>query len=218
MTKDSFTNSFTNLKVVCMDLSKIHIQTIAYFMSFKRLMRDSIGALLIKRWEHTEKDIESIEDNMLPEVLRIQVEGFETRSSDKLIKYSKRLRKIFYVIKSQNQVVGYSIYYLQPVLSFKGLKKKSVICSISIDKNFRVRGFANRLLNESIREMRLNKIASVLLYVNVNNVPAIKLYEKLGFRITKETKNICGQSEKCYEMELNLTCVDVHFQRVLAQR
>jgi [ribosomal protein S18]-alanine N-acetyltransferase len=56
----------------------------------------------------TEKEnIESIEDNMLPEVLRIQAEGFETRSSDKHITYSKRLKKIFYVIKSQNQVVGY---------------------------------------------------------------------------------------------------------------
>lgn len=38
--------------------------------------------------------------------------------------------------------------------------------------------------------MRLNKIASVLLYVNVNNTSAIKLYEKLGFRIIKETKKI----------------------------
>ncbi|MGA9187116.1 MAG: GNAT family N-acetyltransferase, partial [Methanosarcina sp.] len=25
------------------------------------------------------------------------------------------------------------------------------------------------------------------MYVNVNNIPAIKLYEKLGFRIIKET-------------------------------
>jgi [ribosomal protein S18]-alanine N-acetyltransferase len=46
--------------------------------------------------------------------------------------------------------------------------------------------FANELLKKSIREMRLNRIASVLLYVN--NIPAIKLYEKLGFRVIKETK------------------------------
>ncbi|MDQ1251673.1 MAG: [ribosomal protein S18]-alanine N-acetyltransferase [Euryarchaeota archaeon] len=64
--------------------------------------------------------------------------------------------------------------------------------------------------------MRLNKIVSVLLYVNVNNVAAIKLYEKLGFRITKEMKDICGQNEKCYAMELNLACVDIPFQRVIA--
>ncbi|WP_341537111.1 GNAT family N-acetyltransferase [Methanosarcina barkeri] len=59
---------------------------------------------------------------------------------------------------------------------------------MSIDRNFRRKGFGEKLLEESIQEMRLNKIASVLLYVNVNNTSAIKLYEKLGFRIIKETK------------------------------
>nr|WP_243684968.1 N-acetyltransferase [Methanosarcina barkeri] len=57
-----------------------------------------------------------------------------------------------------------------------------------MDRNFRRKGFGEKLLEESIQEMRLNKIASVLLYVNVNNTSAIKLYEKLGFRIIKETK------------------------------
>lgn len=174
-------------------------------MCFKRLIRDTFGALLMRNWKQTEKDdVIPIEDAMLPEVFRIQEEGFENQRQDKLIRYSKKLRKIFYVIKSQNQVVGYSIYYIQLVPSFKGFKKKAVICSISIDRNFRRKGFGEKLLQESIQEMRLNKIASVLLYVSINNISAIKLYEKLGFRIIKEMKNICGDNEKCYEMELSL--------------
>lgn len=168
-------------------------------------MRYIIGALLLRNWEQTEKEnVTPLEDVMLPEILRIQEEGFKNQSPDKLIKYSKRLRKIFYVIKSQNQVVGYSTYYIRLVPSFKGFKKKSVVCSIAIDRNFRGKGFGEKLLKESIREMRLNKIASVLLYVNVNNLSAIQLYEKLGFRIIKEIKNICGENERCYEMELSL--------------
>ena len=126
------------------------------------------------------------------------------------------MRKIFYVIKSQNQVVGYSIYYIRPSFSFKGLKKKSVICSIAIDRDFRGMGFAKELLKESIREMRLNRIVSVLLYVNVNNIPAIKLYEKQGFRVIKEMKNVCGQNQRCYEMELNLARVDIYSKKALA--
>lgn len=174
-------------------------------MCFKRLIRDTVGALLIRNWKQTEKDnVIPIEDVMLPEVFRIQEEGFENQRQDKLIRYSKNLRKIFYVIKSQNQVVGYSIYYIRLIPSFKGFKKKSVICSISIDRNFRRKGFGEKLLKESIQEMRLNKVASVLLYVRINNISAIKLYEKLGFRISKEMKNICGENEKCYEMELSL--------------
>ncbi|WP_240664330.1 GNAT family N-acetyltransferase [Methanosarcina sp. MSH10X1] len=146
----------------------------------------------------------SLEVAMLPDVLRIQEEGFETRNQGKLIKYSRRLRKIFYVIKNQNQVIGYSIYYILLTPSFRGFKKKSVICSIAIDRNFRGRGFGEILLKESIQEMRQNKITSVLLYVNIKNISAIKLYEKLDFRIIGEKKDICGEDEKCYEMELNL--------------
>lgn len=145
-----------------------------------------------------------VEDVMLPEVFKIQKEGFENQRQDKIIKYSKKLRKIFYVIKSQNQVVGYSIYYIRLIPSLKGFKKKSVICSISIDRNFRRKGFGEKLLKESIQEMKLNEITSILLYVNVNNTSATKLYEKLGFRIIKETKSVCGENERCYEMELSL--------------
>jgi [ribosomal protein S18]-alanine N-acetyltransferase len=47
--------------------------------------------------------------------------------------------------------------------------------------------------------MRLNIIVTGLLYVN--NVLFIKLYEKLGFRIVKEMKDICSQSEKYYLSE-----------------
>lgn len=175
-------------------------------MSFKRLLRDIAGTQLIKQWKSIEKeDIVSIEDSMLPEVLRIQSEGFRNASQEKLIKYSKSARNIFYVIKNKDKIVGYCIYYLKPAISLKGLEKQSVICSIATDRNFRGRGFAERLLRSSIEEMKVNGIASVLLYVNINNSPAIKLYEKTGFQAIKQVKNICGQKEKCYEMELRLT-------------
>lgn len=100
--------------------------------------------------------------------------------------------------------MGYCIYYLRPVLSLKGFKKKSVIYSISIDKNFRRKRYGENLLKESIKEMRLNGISSILLYVNKENLPAIRLYEKMGFRKIKEIKDICGPKETCYEMELRI--------------
>ncbi len=188
-----------------MDPTKVHTRSIVYLMSFKKLLQDTAGIFLLRQWKQIEKEnIVPIEDSMLPEILRIQAEGFKNVSPEKLVKYSKNSRNIFYVIKNKGKVVGYCIYYLKPTLSLRGFKKQSVICSIATDRNFRGRGFAGKLLESSIGEMKLNGISSILLYVNVNNPPAISLYEKTGFRTTKEVKNICGRGETCHEMELRL--------------
>ncbi|MDI9395812.1 MAG: N-acetyltransferase [Euryarchaeota archaeon] len=174
-------------------------------MRFKKLMRDTFGANLLKEWKYIEKaDIVSVDETMLPEILKIQAEAFDGESSENLVKYSRKLSKIFYVIKSQDKIAGYCAYYLKPELSFRCLKKKSVIYSIATDNKFRGKGYGRKLIEESIKEMKLNGIYSILLYVNVKNIPAIKLYEKMGFQIIKKTEDICGQNEKCYIMELNL--------------
>jgi ribosomal-protein-alanine N-acetyltransferase len=201
---ENYKNDFP-LKGDSMGPTQICIRLVSYCTSIKKLLRDTIGAHILKEWKYTEKEnIVSVDETMLTEILRIQAEGFDSKNQEKLLKYSKKLRKIFYVIKNQDKIAGYCIYYLKPELSFKGLKKKSVIYSVAIDKKFREMGYGRKLLEESIKEMRLNEISSVLLYVNVNNTPAIKLYEKMGFQILKKIKGICGQKEKCYIMELKL--------------
>lgn len=172
---------------------------------FKKLLRNTIGAHLLKKWKSIEKeDIVSVDDTMLPEIRRIQAEAFDSENQENLIRYAKKLRKIFYVIKSQDKIAGYCAYYLNPEISFKGLRKNSVIYSVATDNQFRGKGYARKLLEETIREMKLNGIHSILLYVNVKNTPAVNLYEKMGFQIINKTKDVCGQSEKCYLMELKL--------------
>ncbi len=189
-----------------MGLTKVQVTLNVCLVSFERLVKDIISTQYIRKWIQVEKEnVVSIEDSMLPEIIRIQSEGFETKSRNGIRRYSKRMRKIFYVIKSQDQVVGYCIYYIKPILSLKGFKKKSVIYSISIDKNFRRKGYGEKLIKESVKEMRLNGVYSILLYVNTKNLPAVRLYEKIGFRIITEIENICGPKETCYEMELKIT-------------
>nr|WP_292388395.1 N-acetyltransferase [Methanosarcina sp. UBA5] len=188
-----------------MGITKLHTRSVGYLMSFKKLLRDITGNLLVRKWKSIEKeDIVSIEDSMLPEVLRIQAEGFKDGCPEKLIRYSKNSKNIFYVMERRNKIVGYCVYYLKPSLSLKGFEKKSVVSSIATIRSFRGKGFAEKLLRSSIEEMKVNGISSVLLYVNVNNLPAIQLYKKIGFRKIKQVKNICGQKERCYEMELRL--------------
>lgn len=188
-----------------MGLAKIHVKPDLYLRSLNKTLRDAAGAFLLKGWKQTKKgNVETIDDTMLPEILRIQVEGFENERQGEIIRYSKKFRDVFYVIKSQNRIVGYCVYHLKPAFSIRGFEKKSVIYSIAVDERFRSKGFGRKLLEESIGEMKLNRVLAVSLYVNVSNTPAIKLYEKTGVLIVKEVKSICGQGKRCYKIELKL--------------
>ena len=188
-----------------MDLTKSHSRFAEYLMSFKKMLLDYTGTFLLRQWKQTEREnIISVEDSMFPEIFRIQAEGFKNRNQEKILKYSKNFKNIFYVIKNDDRIAGYCIYYLRAAISLKGFEKQSVISEIVIDRNFRGKGFAEKLLKKSIEEMKLNGISFILLYVNINNQPAIRLYEKFGFQITKKVKNVCGQDEICYEMKLNI--------------
>ena len=174
-------------------------------MIFNKLLRDTAGPFFLRKWKKIDKEnILTIEDYMLPEVLRIQVEAFNRENREKLVKYSKIFRDIFYVIKNEDNIIGYCIYYLKPALSFKGFEKQAVLSALAIGMNFRGEGFAERLLKESSEEMKLNGISFITLYVQISNHHAIQLYKKIGFRIITKTKNICGYGEICYKMELKL--------------
>lgn len=90
---ENFTNSIVHKISDLMSLSKIYVKPVAYLMRFKRMIRNTIGVFLIRNCKQTIKEsIIPIEDVMLPEVFKIQKEGFENQRLDKTIKYSKKLR------------------------------------------------------------------------------------------------------------------------------
>lgn len=193
------------IKGDCMILAKIHAKPDLYLRYLNKTLWDIAGVFLLKGWKQIKKEnVRTVNDTMLPEILRIQAEGFGNERKEEIIRYSRKFRDIFYVVKSQNRIIGYCIYHLKLTFSLRGLEKKSVIYSIAIDKKFRNKEFGRKLLEESIREMKMNRITAIFLYVNISNTAAIKLYEKAGFMIIKEVKGICGQNERCYRMELKL--------------
>ena len=195
------------LKISYTDFRRAQLnKSSVYLTGIKRGLQDILGILLLRRWKQLGKEnIAPVDDYLIPEILRIQSEEFQGKNEKEIIKYSKLFKEIFYIIKSQDELAGYCIYYLKPIIHSKCFKKQCVIYLIATDSKFRRKGFAKKLLKESIEEMKLNKITSILLYVNANNVPAIRLYKELGFLIIEQIENICGYKENCYKMELKLT-------------
>jgi [ribosomal protein S18]-alanine N-acetyltransferase len=180
--------------------------TIDIFKKGKRKFEDRIGYLLIQnKWKKIEKeDIDTVNTETLKHVLSIYKNNFNREDTTQLDSYSKIFRDILYVMENEDGTVGYCGYYIKPGFSSRGLKIKSVIYSFAIDKTYRKKKYGEKLLIESIKEMKFNKISSIELYVNENNLPAIKLYEKVGFHTVEKAIDMLGQDEKYNKMELEL--------------
>ncbi len=84
-----------------MDLVKIQTTLTACLTGFKRSLQDNFRASFLYKWKQTEKEnVVTLDNTMLPEIIRIQTEGFETRRRNGVKRYSRKFKKIFYVILS----------------------------------------------------------------------------------------------------------------------
>ncbi len=53
---------------------------------------------------------------------------------------------------------------------------------IIVEENYRDKGYGIKLLNEILTFAKINLVQKAYLQVVANNYPAIKLYEKVGFK------------------------------------
>ena len=80
----------------------------------------------------------------------------------------------FIVAKQNNQVFGFGGIWR----SIDDIH----ITNIVVKKNLRNNGIGSMLLNKLIELSKKRNINSITLEVNTKNIPAIKLYEKYGFK------------------------------------
>ena len=80
-----------------------------------------------------------------------------------------------WVIESESTgVVGFVDYWI----TFDS----ATICQICVNPLFRGKGLGSMLIEELIKDCHANRVRNVTLEVRENNHPAIKLYEKHGFK------------------------------------
>ncbi len=84
------------------------------------------------------------------------------------------------VLEENNCVIGFAIYSI--------IYDRAEIEYIVIDESYQNKGYAKKIMNSIIDDCLLNKCNNITLEVNMDNKPAVRLYEKYGFKIVSIRK------------------------------
>lgn len=110
----------------------------------------------------------------------------------------------FLVAESNGRVVGYVMCRVEyGRLKTGGLKvgRRGHIISIAVIPEMRRRGIGQALMEKAINALKERyKVDECYLEVRVSNVPAIRLYQKLGFLIVDRIKKYYLDGEDAYLM------------------
>lgn len=120
----------------------------------------------------------------------------------------RELPEAFIVAELDNELVGYIMCKLEFGFSnFRklGFVKKGHVVSISLLENHRRKRIGEALLIEGINGVAARKGDEIYLEVRSSNLPAIYLYEKLGFVTKSVLKTYYRDGEDANLMALDLT-------------
>jgi ribosomal-protein-alanine N-acetyltransferase len=113
--------------------------------------------------------------------------------------------KAFLLAEVNNEVVGYVMCRVEAGLGYirRGIVKLGHIVSIAVHPNYRRLGIGTRLMRESMKRLKeYYNVEEVYLEVRVSNIPAIRLYESLGFKKVKIIKHYYLDGEDAYVMAI----------------
>jgi ribosomal-protein-alanine N-acetyltransferase len=123
------------------------------------------------------------------------------------IELHQKFPETFIVAEENGEVVGYIMCRIELGLSnfgFGGLLKKGHIVSVAVLHQHRRKGIGKALVAQALENMRIYNAKQCFLEVRVTNTPAIELYKKLGFEITRTIHGYYSDGEDAYVMTRKL--------------
>ena len=78
--------------------------------------------------------------------------------------------------------------------------------SIAVDANHRGKGFGKALLSNCLDALKAEGVSTVHLEVDVDNAPAIALYESFGYTKIRRLAGYYGPGKDGWKMQLKLPC------------
>ena len=135
------------------------------------------------------QDLENIKDCLLTD--------FDNFWSYNILKQELENGKSkYFVAKQENEIVGFAGILL--------IIDQVNIMNIVVKKDKRNFGIGSLLLEEIIRYSKIHNATSITLEVNEKNIPAIKLYEKYGFKQVGIRKKYYNNEDNAILMDLAL--------------
>jgi ribosomal-protein-alanine N-acetyltransferase len=119
----------------------------------------------------------------------------------------RRFPDTFIVAEENGDVVGYTMCRIEVGLSnygFGGIVKKGHVVSIAVMPEHRKEGIGKTLMLTAMEAMRTYNAKQCYLEVRLTNDPAVSLYKKLGFEVTKTVHGYYADGEDAYVMAKKL--------------
>jgi len=116
--------------------------------------------------------------------------------------------RAFIVAEHDNAIVGYVMCRVERSMGYINRffpKKVGHIVSIAVRPEYRRRGIGTKLMKEAIKKLKeVYGVKEVYLEVRVSNEPAIRLYEKLGFKKVRRLKYYYLDGEDAWLMAMEV--------------
>jgi ribosomal-protein-alanine N-acetyltransferase len=119
----------------------------------------------------------------------------------------ERFPETFIVAEEDEEIVGYVMCRIEtgfPDFGLLGIAKRGHIISIAVLPEHQHEGIGTALVREGMAGMRVYKAKECYLEVRVSNTPAVNLYKKLGFEVSRSVHNYYADGEDAYIMNLKL--------------
>lgn len=119
--------------------------------------------------------IRNMQESDLDEVCRIEQESFSMPWTKEAMAASlKNENNVYLVAEYAEKIAGYCCMW--------GIAGEGQINNVAVDKAYRGKGIAQKMMKAFIEEGRKKNLTEFTLEVRESNLAAIRLYEKIGFK------------------------------------
>jgi len=119
----------------------------------------------------------------------------------------ERFPATFLVAEENGEVVGYIMCRIEtgtPSFKLLGITRKGHVISIAVLPGHQREGIGYELMREAMQSMVNYNTKECYLEVRASNMPAVNLYKKMGFEITRTIRGYYADGEDAYVMARKL--------------